>query len=143
MITDLSPGLKSHIEKYIEEIDRGDMFLSVVNCPLDILVKYIQVLKTIEYDLNKSEQTYFNIASWIYAYTENACCRAVDVTDTHIEYIFEMPLQDVHHSELRDALCACDPFNEIQFQITTDAQYLKTIIQVITFQKFKFTKEII
>ena len=79
MITKLSPELKSHIEEYIEEIEKDNVHNSIIKCPINILDDYIQVLNQIDVQPSVILKPYIDVACCIGSKIEYANCYHIDV----------------------------------------------------------------
>ena len=79
MITKLSPELKSHIEEYIEDIEKDNVYNSIIKCPINILDDYIQVLNQIDVQPSVMLKSYIDVACCIGSKIECGNCYHIHV----------------------------------------------------------------
>ena len=89
----LSYPLQKHIELYIDEIEQGHTFYSILNCPLDILEEYLNVLKMVEVAPKEMCYPYIDIALYLAKVTKNGLCASTHGSPDYVVYEFQFSLQ--------------------------------------------------
>lgn len=120
MITKLSPELKQHIEEYIEEIEKDNVYNSIIKCPINILNDYIQVLNQIDVQPSVMLKSYIDVACCIGSKIEYGNCYHID--DLSLDcftYEFETDTTSLlNWDELQKELIQACPYHYVQASIS-------------------------
>ena len=116
MITQLSPELKSHIEEYIEEIEKDNVYNSIIKCPINILDEYIQVLNQIDVQPSVMLKSYIDVACCIGSKIEYGNCYHIDVHSLDcFTYEFEIDTTSLlDWDDLQKELMHVCPYHYVQ-----------------------------
>ena len=142
MITKLSPELKSHIEEYIDEIEKDNVHNSIIRCPVNILPEYIEVLKQIDIKPSAMLHPYIAVAICVASKTVGVCrCSKIEFLH-HDEFNveFEIPPQNLDWGLLQRALISDCPQYCVRSNIKYEYGQPMTTIQVSMqpIEKFRF-----
>lgn len=132
MITKLSPELKSHIEKYIDEIERDNVHNSIIRCPVNSLYEYIEVLKQIDVKPSVLLNLYIDVAICVASKTTGVChCSKIEFLH-HDEFKFEFEIhpQNLDWGLFQKALIKACPYHYVRSNIKYESGLPMTTIQV-------------
>ena len=121
MITKLSPELKSHIEEYIEEIEKDNVHNSIIRCPINILHEYIEVLKQIDVKPSAILSPYIDVAICVASKTAGVC-RCSKMACLHpdeFNFEFEIHPQNLDWGLFQKALMRACP----QYYVSSNIKY--------------------
>ena len=141
MITKLSPELKSHIEEYIEEIEKDNAHNSIIRCPVNILHEYIEVLKQIDVKPSAILSPYIDVALCVASKTAGVCrCSKIEFLH-HDEFNleFEIHPQNVDWELFQKALMKACPYHYVRSNIKYECGQPMTTIQVSIHPLAKFS----
>ena len=120
MITELSPELKSHIEEYIDEIEKDNVHNSIIRCPVNILYEYIEVLKQIDVKPSAMLNPYIDVALCVASKTVGVChCSKIDFLHDEFKFEFEIPPQNLDWGVFQRALIISCP----QYRVRSNIKY--------------------
>lgn len=121
MITEFSPVLKQHIEKYIEEIEKDNVYTSILRCPIDILHEYIEVLKQIDVKPSPMLNPYIDVALCIASETVGVCyCSKIEFVSVDVfNFEFEIHPQNLDWGLFQKALIKACP----QYYVNSGLKY--------------------
>ena len=137
MITKLSPELKSHIEEYIDEIEKDNVHNSIIRCPVNILPEYIEVLKQIDVKPSAMLHPYIDVALCIASKTVGSChCSKIDFLHDGCNFEFEIHPQNLDWESLHKALPQYYVHSNIKYEYGLPRTTIQVSIQL--FSKFKF-----
>ena len=116
MITELSPELKSHIEEYIDEIEKDNVYNSIIKCPINILDDYIQVLNQIDVQPSVMLKSYIDVACCIGSKIEYGNCYHIDVPSLDcFTYDFEIDTTSLlDWDDLQKEIMRVCPYHYVQ-----------------------------
>ena len=143
MITKLSPELKQHIEEYIEEIEKDNVYNSIIKCPINILDDYIQVLNQIDVQPSVMLKSYIDVACCIGSKIEHGNCYHIDAHSLDcFTYEFETDTTSLLSWDdlQKELMCVC-PYHYVQASISNEffgfpRRTIKVILQPLA--KFRF-----
>lgn len=141
MITELSPELKSHIEEYIEEIERDNVHNSIIRCPVNILYEYIEVLKQIDVKPSAILNPYIDVAICVASKTVGVChCSKIECLHDSLNLEFEIHPQNLDWGLFQKALMKACPYHYVRTNIKYEYGLPMTTIQVSVqpLDKFRF-----
>lgn len=141
MITELSPELKSHIEEYIEEIEKDNVFNSIIKCPINILDDYIQVLNQIDVQPSTMLNPYIDVAICVASKTVGTCrCSRIESHHDEFNFEFDVPHQNLDWGLFQRALIRACPQYRVRSNIKYEYGQQMTTIQVSLqpIDKFRF-----
>ena len=137
----LSPELKFHIEKYIDEIDQNRVFHSIIKCPVNILHEYLEVLKQIDVKLMSELYSYVDVALCVASKTAGAChCSKIEIRHDESNFEFEILPQNLDWGLFQKALIRACPQYYVRSNIKYEYGLTITTIQVSIqpIDKFRF-----
>lgn len=143
MITKLSPELKQHIEEYIEEIEKDNVYNSIIKCPINILDDYVQVLNQIDVQPSVMLKSYIDIACCIGSKIEYGNCYHIDALSLDcFTYEFETDTTSLlNWDDLQKELMRVCPYHYVQAAMSHEffglpRRTIKVILQPLA--KFRF-----
>lgn len=135
MITKLSPELKSHIEEYIDEIERDNVHNSIIRCPINILYEYIEVLKQIDVKPSAMLNPYVDVALCVASKTAGSCrCSRIECLHDRLNFEFEIHPQNLDWGLFQKALMKACPQYYVRSNIKYEYGQPMTTIQVSIFR---------
>ena len=142
MITKLSPELKQHIEEHIDEIERDNVYNSIIRCPVNILYEYLEVLKQIDVKPSAMITPYIDVALCVASKTAGVChCSNIKFLH-HDEFNveFEIPPQNLDWRLFQQSLMKSCPDHYVRSNIKYELGLPMTTIQVSIqpLDKFRF-----
>lgn len=141
MITKLSPELKQHIEEYIEEIEKDNVYNSIIKCPINILDDYIQVLNQIDVQPSVMLKSYIDVACCIGSKIEYGNCYHIEARSLEdVTYEFETDITSLLDWDnlQRDLMRVC-PYHYVQAAMSHEFFGLpRRTIKVILQPRAKF-----
>lgn len=141
MITKLSPELRSHIEEYIEDIEKDNVHNSIIKCPVNILYEYIEVLKQIDVKPSAMLNPYIDIAICVASKTAGVCrCSKIDFLHDGFNFEFDIHPQNLDWRLFQKALMQACPQYYVSSNIKYECGLPMTTIQVSIqpIDKFRF-----
>ena len=120
MITKLSSALKQHIEEYIDEIEKDNIYNSIIKCPINILYDYIQVLNQIDVQPSVMWKSYIDVACCIGSKIEYGNCYHIDVHSLDcFTYEFETDTTSLlNWDNLQEELMRVCPYHHVQATVS-------------------------
>lgn len=109
----LSYPLQKHIEFYIDQIEQGHTFYSILNCPLDILEEYLNVLKMVEVAPKEMCYPYIDIALYLARVTDSGQCVNMSGTPDHVVYEFQFGLRLFDYEQTQMMLRTLCPHHRV------------------------------
>ena len=121
MITKLSPELKSHIEAYIDDIEKGNLIKSIIYCPTDIMSEYLDALRMIDEVIPSPLIPYTRISCYLASvikggHMHNATLGCMG----HETYEFQFPFSNIDYVDMRKELTNCCPYHYVTVDIGAD-----------------------
>lgn len=132
MVTKLSSELKSHIEEYIDEIEKDNVHNSIIRCPVNILHEYIEVLKQIDVKPSAMVTPYIDVALCVASKTAGVChCSKIQFLhydEFNVE--FEIHPQNLDWESFQRALMKSCPDHYVRSNIKYELGLPMITIQV-------------
>ena len=110
----MNPELKKHIETYIDDVEKGDLTQSIVNCPLDIISDYLDTLRMIEKVVPDHLILYTRISCYLASVIKGGHMYNITMRSIGDEtYEFQFPFSNIDYVQMRKELTDCCPYHYV------------------------------
>lgn len=117
----MNPILKQHIEKYIDDIDKGNLLDSIIYCPLDIISDYIDTLRMIDEVIPGHLVPYTRISCYLASVLKGGHMYNITMRRIGDEtYKFQFPFCNIDYVQMRKELTNCCPYHYVTVDIGAD-----------------------
>ena len=117
----MNPILKQHIERYIDDIDKGNLLNSIIYCPLDIMSDYLDALRMIDEVIPGHLIPYTRISCYLASVLKGGHMCNITMRSIGDEtYEFQFPFSNIDYVQMRKELTNCCPYHYVTVDIGAD-----------------------
>ena len=139
----MNPLLKQHIEKYIDDIEKGNLHTSILYCPLDIMSDYLDILRMIDADIPGHLVPYTRVSCYLASVLNggrlyNLTVRSIG--DETYTFDFPRPSSRIDVKQLNEGITNSCPYhyvdNDFSMDYATQTVTIKVSIQNVSTFRF-------
>lgn len=123
----MNPLLKQHIERYIEDIEQGDLTNSIIQCPLDIMSDYLNTLRMIDVVIPGHLIPFTRVSCYLASVLPYGMLFNIEIRSAGNEtYEFFFPYSNIDSQQLNNGIINSCPCHYVHNDFSVD-YYTQTV----------------